>query len=83
MDMYIYVQGFIISIFCSFIIICADQFILGIDMALRSFANHSIITYGTFAMWGALLSNKGEVVMSQDHVKTEVGRNIQKGTLVS
>ena len=64
-----------------FIIICPDQFILGIDMALRSFANYSIITYGTFAMWGALLSNQGEVAMPQDHVKTDVGRNIQKAQM--
>ena len=50
-------------------------------MALLSFANHSIITYGTFAMWGALFSNKGEVLMPQDHVKTDVGRNIQKAQM--
>ena len=52
-------------------------FIKGIDMALLSFANHSIITYGTFAMWSALFSRKGEVVMPEDHVKTELGRKIQ------
>ena len=46
-------------------------------MALLSFANHSIITYGTFAMWSALFSRKGEVVMPEDHVKTELGRKIQ------
>ena len=42
-------------------------------MALLSFANHSIITYGTFSMWGALFSSKGDVVMPKDHVKTVVG----------
>ena len=52
-------------------------FIKGVDMALLSFSNHSIITYGTFAMWSALFSRKGEVDMPEDHVKTELGRKIQ------
>ena len=56
-------------------------FIKGIDMALLSFANHSIITYGTFAMWSALFSNKGEVIMPEDHVKTELGRKIQMANI--
>jgi hypothetical protein len=30
--------------------------ISGIDLALLSQANHSIMTYGTFGMWGALLA---------------------------
>jgi hypothetical protein len=31
-------------------------FFSGIDLALLAQANHSILTYGTFGMWGALLA---------------------------
>jgi hypothetical protein len=43
---------------------------LGIDLALMSQANHSIMTYGTFSMWGALLAG-GLVVYPKSHVRVE------------
>ena len=45
-------------------------FILGIDLALLSQANHSVLTYGTFGMWGALFAG-GETVMPNSHRKTK------------
>ena len=50
--------------------------LLGVDLALLSLANHSIISYGSFSMWGALLSNKGEVIMPKDYALTDVGERI-------
>ncbi len=38
----------------------------GIDLALLSLGNHSILTYGTFGMWGALLAD-GETVLPSSH----------------
>lgn len=46
-------------------------------MALLSLADHSIISYGTFGMWGALLAGRGETVMSQEFLKTDVGAQIK------
>ena len=43
------------------------------DMALLSLSDHSIITYGTFGMWGALLANRletGETILSETLLKT-------------
>ena len=53
---------------------------LGIDLALLSQANHSILTYGTFGMWGALMS-AGSAVMPSTHVKTIVSQEIQEANL--
>jgi len=47
-------------------------------MALLSLADHSIISYGTFGMWGSLLANKGETIMSKDFIKTDVGAQMKK-----
>ena len=41
----------------------------GTDLALLSAANHSILTYGTFGMWGALLAQGGEVVIPKGYEK--------------
>ena len=38
-------------------------------MALLSLADHSILSSGTFGMWGAFLANRlqtGEAIMSED-----------------
>ncbi len=45
--------------------------ISGIDLALLSLANHSIISYGTFGMWGAFLSG-GTITMPQSHSTSEI-----------
>jgi hypothetical protein len=39
----------------------------GIAMALLSQANHSIMSYGTFGTWGALLAG-GQVLMPESHI---------------
>ena len=37
---------------------------IGNDLAMLSLADHSILSYGTFGIWGALLRKKdGEVVL--------------------
>ena len=51
-------------------------FYLAIDMALLTLANHSIISHGTFGMWGALLAGRGETIMSKEFLKTDVGEQI-------
>ena len=43
---------------------------LGIDLALLAQANHSIMTYGTFGLWGALLAG-GKVVFPKSHQEFE------------
>ena len=53
----------------------------GLDLALLSLSHHSILTYGTFSMWGALFSqannnHKGEVLMPQDYIFTDIGFRI-------
>ena len=47
-------------------------------MALLSLAHHSIISYGTFGMWGALLANNGETIMSRDFIKTDIGTKVNE-----
>ena len=32
-------------------------------------------------MWGAFLSNKGEVVMPKDHINTDVGQRIKMANI--
>ena len=45
-------------------------------MALLSLADHSIISYGTFGLWGAILAGRGEVVVSKDFFNTIPGGHI-------
>ena len=47
-------------------------------MAILSLANHSILSYGTFGMWGALLSNNGETIIPKIALKSEVGNEINE-----
>ena len=65
----------------NYLIQCVSHLCIGVDLALLSLANHSIISYGTFAMWGAFLSNKGEVVMPKDHIHTDVGQRIKMANI--
>ena len=46
-------------------------------MALLSLADHAIISYGSFGMWGSLLANRGETIMSKDFIKTDVGSHMK------
>lgn len=44
-----------------------ETFNVGADLALLAACNHSIVTYGTFGLWGALLSG-GTTIMSTQAV---------------
>ena len=55
--------------------------LLGVDMGLLSLADHAIITYGTFGMWGALLAGRGETIMPKDNLETEVGMAIRRANI--
>ena len=50
-------------------------------MALLSLADHSITTYGTFGMWGALLSGRGETLLPNDMKDTDVGMAIKRANI--
>ena len=52
------------------------------DLALLAQADHSIVSYGTFGLWGALLAKDGEVCMAAGYSshrinqETEVAKSI-------
>ena len=50
-------------------------------MALLSLADHSIMSYGSFGMWGALLAKGGETVLPKDIVNTDIGTAIKRAQL--
>lgn len=60
-----------------------DRLSPGVDLALLSLANHSILSYGTFSMWGALLANKGEVLMPSDHGLDKIGKAIKMANITN
>jgi len=53
----------------------------GIDHALLRQANHSIMTYGSFGMWGALLNQGGEIVIPKTHTEYETLKYMLKANL--
>ena len=53
---------------------------IGNDMALLAGADHSILSLGTFGMWGALLAG-GEAVLPGRMRKTKEAREIAKAKL--
>ena len=54
----------------------------GVDLALLSLADHHIITFGTFGMWGSLLgSTDGITICPKDYAKTDVGREVKSANL--
>ena len=59
------------------IILTNFPFIVGTDLALLSFADHSILTYGTFGMWGALLAKGGHVIMPKGYSTHPATYNIE------
>jgi galactoside 2-L-fucosyltransferase 1/2 len=52
----------------------------GVDLALLSLADHSILTYGTFGMWGALLAG-GDVIMPDKYSVTKEQAEIAAANL--
>ncbi len=50
-------------------------------MALLSLADHSIATYGTFGMWGALLAGRGDVIFPKSNLETEIGMAIKRANI--
>ena len=52
----------------------------GIDLALLSLANHSIISHGSFGMWGALLAG-GDTLVSANHLTSIWTKEIFDGQL--
>ena len=53
---------------------------IGDDLALLSACNHTILSYGTFGQWAALMAG-GEVVISDTAGKTKEGRELIEGGL--
>ena len=56
-------------------------FISAIDLALLSQADYSIMSYGTFGLWGALLAGDGEVLLPKSHRKADVSQLIEAGQM--
>ena len=50
-------------------------------MAFLILADHSILSYGSFGMWGALLAGKGEAILPKNITKTDVGLAIRRGKI--
>ena len=63
--------------------IVSSFFHLVTDLALLSLADHSILTYGTYGMWGALLAKGGETLMSKEFMKTDIGSQIAAANLTN
>ena len=53
---------------------------IGNDLALLAHANHSILSHGTYGMWGALLAG-GEAVMPGHFKQVKEAREIVKANL--
>ena len=48
-----------------------------VSLALLSLSDHSILTYSTFGLWGALLKKtKGEIILPKDVAKTDIGFSV-------
>ena len=57
--------------------------LLETDLALLSLSNHSIITFGTFGLWGSLLGNGYNrlTVCPKDYRVTDIGKEVYKAKL--
>ena len=53
---------------------------IGDDLALLAACNHTILSYGTFGQWGALLAG-GKVVISNTAANTKEGRELKEAGL--
>ena len=47
------------------------------DLALLAQADHSILSYGTFGVWGALLAKDGEVCMAAGYSSHRINQEIE------
>ena len=57
---------------------------VGFDLALLSLADHSIMTHGTFGLWGALLSKMtGEVVLPKGYEITTENIRIKSANITN
>ena len=52
----------------------------GNDLALLASVNHSIVSYGTFSMWGALLAG-GETISAKGYEKMKEYKEIKAANL--
>ncbi len=53
---------------------------IGDDLALLAACNHTILSYGTFGMWGALLAG-GRTIISSTAALTKEGRELMEAGL--
>ena len=52
------------------------------DLAMLSLADYSIVSYGTFGLWGAFLANSQEILVSKKMVRdTKEGFELQQANL--
>ena len=52
------------------------------DLALLSLADYSILSYGTFGLWGAFLANAQEILVSKKMMETtQEGYELQQANL--
>ena len=53
------------------------------DLALLSLSNHSIITFGTFGLWGSLLGygDSRLTIVPKDYRVTDIGKEVYKAKL--
>ena len=51
------------------------------DLALLSQADHAIMTYGTFALWGTLLSGDGLFLLPKSHKRGDVSLDIENAKM--
>ena len=50
---------------------------------MLSLADHSILSFGSYGMWGALLAKGGETIMSKEFLQTDVGTQVAKANLTN
>ena len=54
----------------------------GHDLALLTMANYSVLSYGTFGLWGALLANPKEIIVSKNMMtETKEGYELSQAKL--
>ena len=57
-------------------------FLSAADLALLSLSDHSIITYGTFGLWGSLLGKSERLtICPKDFSKTDIGKEVHQANL--